>query len=397
MSTVRKRQIGGDPRDVRWDAVIEVTTSGKRSRRVKTFFTQKEAKDYLFAVRDAAPSSSKPFSDLKDHFLNYYEGVVAVGKREGSTLKQLREHLSVHIMPDTEFSGRRCSEISSEIVQLFLDRLQLRVSQAMAVKVRATVSQVLGYGAGRGFLTFNPAREAKLVTSNRPEIEDTVEPFALPSKVELNRLLASAKANDNTGKSEAAVRLMMFAGLRISEVRGLRWSDCHLDGPHPLITVNQKADLAGIIGKVKSETSKREIGVGPDTVAALKRWRVGASRGVFVFSNEVGKPFSYANMWNRFWVPLMNRAKLVTENNASKVVREWSKGQRDYNEAAFGFHMLRHVYASLQIEQGIAPKLLQKLMGHSTLKLTMDTYGHLWPDYAGDQARASAVEQLLAV
>jgi integrase len=397
VATIRRRIVGNDPRDVRWDAILEGRDGKKRTRKVKTFFTQKEAKDYLVLARGAQPSVSASFIKLKDDFLKFYEQDVAAGEREASTLKQLKEHFKLHIVPDTEFSGRKCCDISTATVQEFLDRLRLRVSPAMAVKVKGTLSQVLAYGAGRGFLTFNPARDTKLKTSKRPDIEETVEPFVLPTKEELARLLASAKAYDNTGRAEAAVRLMMFAGLRISEVRGLRWSDCDLECAHPKVTVHQKADLAGKLGKVKSKTSKRDVGIGPDTVAALKRWGEGAPDGPYVLSNEAGKPITHSNLWNRFWVPLMNKAGLVAEGDAGKAVREWSKDQREYKEAAFGFHMLRHVYASLQIAQGVIPKRLQKLMGHSTLKLTMDTYGHLWPDDEADRARAATVEHVFAV
>lgn len=58
----------------------------------------------------------------------------------------------------------------------------------------------------------------------------------------------------------------------------------------------------------------------------------------------------------------------------------------------FSPHMLRHVYASLQIERGITPKRLQKLIGHASLKMTLDTYGHLWPDNEADRTRARGVE-----
>ncbi len=57
--------------------------------------------------------------------------------------------------------------------------------------------------------------------------------------------------------------------------------------------------------------------------------------------------------------------------------------------------MLRHVYASLQIEQGVTPERLQKLIGHATLKMTLDTYGHLWPDEDADRARARGVEKMI--
>jgi integrase len=45
--------------------------------------------------------------------------------------------------------------------------------------------------------------------------------------------------------------------------------------------------------------------------------------------------------------------------------------------------------------QGVAPTRLQKLMGHATLKMTLNTYGHLWPDDDADRARARGVENAL--
>jgi len=48
--------------------------------------------------------------------------------------------------------------------------------------------------------------------------------------------------------------------------------------------------------------------------------------------------------------------------------------------AKFGLHALRHACASLWIEQGHNPKQIQKLMGHSSIKVTFDVYGHLFAD-----------------
>lgn len=58
-------------------------------------------------------------------------------------------------------------------------------------------------------------------------------------------------------------------------------------------------------------------------------------------------------------------------------------------------HQLRHAFASLSIERGVAPKQLQMMMGHSSIKMTMDTYGHLWKDDEADQALAIAIERQL--
>jgi len=394
MATIRKRVLDRAGKDVRWDVIIEVKGGVKRARKVRSFFTQKEAKEYEASIGCIQPRASAHFKALTDQFLKAYEDLVGLGKREASTVTQLRQHINLHILPDTEFSKLKCGDIGTQEAQEFLDRLVLKVSAAMATKVRATLSQVFAYGARRGFTASNPMANTKLEASSRPDIDAELH-ISLPEEPSLKALLKTAKSWDNTGKAEALVRLLMYGGLRASELRGLRWTDLNLESSYPKVAINQKADRFNKIGKVKSKDSKREVPLGQDTVLVLKNWKESAGTGKYVFGNEEGKPWSYPNLWNRFWVPLMNKAGLVTVGQASKTVRNWSDKQVDFKQPAFGLHMLRHVYASLQIKQGVSPKRLQKLMGHSTMKLTMDTYGHLWPDDKADQARASAVEKAL--
>jgi len=59
----------------------------------------------------------------------------------------------------------------------------------------------------------------------------------------------------------------------------------------------------------------------------------------------------------------------------------------------YGMHSLRHAAASLFIEQGFTPKKVQALMGHSSIQMTFDTYGHLFPSQESDQ---EAMRQLQA-
>ncbi|MDE1901438.1 MAG: tyrosine-type recombinase/integrase, partial [Alphaproteobacteria bacterium] len=59
-------------------------------------------------------------------------------------------------------------------------------------------------------------------------------------------------------------------------------------------------------------------------------------------------------------------------------------------------YALRHVAASNWIEMGVMPKRIQELMGHSSLKLTMDTYGHLWANPEIDNQIAINTEQAFA-
>ena len=58
----------------------------------------------------------------------------------------------------------------------------------------------------------------------------------------------------------------------------------------------------------------------------------------------------------------------------------------------YAMHALRHACASLWIEQGHNPKQIQVLMGHSSIQLTFDTYGHLFKDADADQRAAESVQ-----
>jgi integrase len=61
--------------------------------------------------------------------------------------------------------------------------------------------------------------------------------------------------------------------------------------------------------------------------------------------------------------------------------------------AGDGYHQLRHFYASLLIHHGESVKVVQDRLGHSSATMTLDTYGHLWPD-SEDSTRA-AVDAVL--
>jgi integrase len=159
----------------------------------------------------------------------------------------------------------------------------------------------------------------------------------------------------------------------------------------------QRADQRGKVGPVKSEKSLRTIELGPDTVRDLRIWMTTETIGDLFLPSETGGVWSYGNFWHRFWVPLLNVAGVVADAPASKTVRRWSVAQSKFKQPKFGPHALRHVYASMQIEQGVTPKRLQMLMGHSTISLTMDTYGHLWPDVTADRILARAVENSLTI
>ncbi len=106
--------------------------------------------------------------------------------------------------------------------------------------------------------------------------------------------------------------------------------------------------------------------------------RAGGELGL-AFPNGAGRVESLANINNRSWKPFCAALELVDRT-----------GKPLYN-----FHALRHACASLWIEQGIPAKKIQTWMGHSSIKVTQDLYGHLFASDADDAAIAARIESEL--
>jgi integrase len=87
----------------------------------------------------------------------------------------------------------------------------------------------------------------------------------------------------------------------------------------------------------------------------------------------------HPNIVARGWNPVQVAAGVVSVDGRSK----------------YNFHVLRHAAASMFIEQGMNPKRIQSVMGHSSIQVTYDVYGHLFADDDADQRAMEAIEARL--
>ena len=411
MAHIRKRKLPSGK--IRWQVTWDLPKAAgcNRARHATEMFTsEREAKAKKAAVEISRPTSSALFRAMAEDYFDHMQLLVDAGERERSYIDMLRGHINNHILTDTELAGTRCASLGTPECQLFLNRLIVRIGSKPAAKVRTTLSQIFKYGTQVGYVAANPVRDAEVKRKRRPEAGHEA-PFILPTKAVLKALINGAASFDATGRAIAVVRVLMFCGLRMSELRGLPRSSCHLVGDKPHLSIAQRADRYNVIGSVKSTAGRREVDLGPDTAQALRLWLVRAPVAPapkvrpgepppppppqYAFPNEDGGIWAYPSFRAWFWVLLMNHCGLTTDEMADAHIRSCSRSHAALRAPAFGPHMLRHVYASLQIEQGVSPKRLQKLIGHATLKMTLDTYGHLWPDEDADRARARGVERMI--
>jgi integrase len=155
------------------------------------------------------------------------------------------------------------------------------------------------------------------------------------------------------------------------------------------IRVRQRTDRYNQIGRPKSESSERSVRFPPSVASTLKEWKLACPHGELVFPNGVGRIESLANIINRGLIPTQIEAKVV------KVVG--AKVKAKYT----GMHCLRHFYASWALARekegglGYTLHMVKERMGHSSIAITANTYGHLLPSETDTEEFDAAARQLL--
>jgi integrase len=186
-----------------------------------------------------------------------------------------------------------------------------------------------------------------------------------------------------TGRWRPMLLTAIFTGLRASELRGLRWED--IDLKRREIHVHQRADRFNVIGRLKSEAGERTIPLLPMVVNALREWRLACPKNELdlAFPNLLGRVEVTSNIVRRAWQPAQVAAGVTDESGRAKYL---------------GLHALRHFYTSWCINRRadggleLPLKLVQSRLGHASIKMTADRYGHLFPR-GDDEAELAAAEK----
>ena len=300
--------------------------------------------------------------------------------RERSTTKQYREWVELHIK--LLIGAEKLSRLTMPKVEAFKDALLETRSAAMAGKVVRGLSSILTEAQRRGLVAQNVAKGVRVVRSSRDKAR-----VIIPTRDDLRTLLKTAA--DDFADFRPLLMTAIFTGLRSSEIRGLRRIDVDLKAE--TITVVQRADQWGVIGAPKSEAGRRTIPMPPALVSELRAWMLRAPNSELMFPNSEGGVRLHSNLLNREYWPLQ-----VAAGIAEPTDRTTEDGE-PVMEARYDFHSLRHAAASAWIKQRVDLRRLTTWLGHSSVQITLDTYGHLIKDEQGDAALVLAAQaELLA-
>ena len=204
-----------------------------------------------------------------------------------------------------------------------------------------------------------------VASGERPRSSRNQKEATALSPTQVRALLAEARGDRN----EAIYIAAIHTGLRKGELLGLKWTDLDLDGGTLSVRRSLKVKDHGLdFGPPKNKASRRSVPLNKSAVAALKAHRLRQNEERLrlgelwedqdlVFPNRVGKPINPSNLYKRECKPLLKRAGLENER--------------------ITIHSLRHTFASALCNKRVYPKVIQSLLGHSSITQTMDTYSHL--------------------
>jgi integrase len=345
-------------KDGRWVAAVDLGFDGNGRRQRKWLYakTQAEAIRKLHAAQrqvDAGlptPDERVTVKELLDRWfadvLRHQVAPVAV-----DNYRAVAQH---HIVP--ALGRKRLSKLTAADVDALMSRkLDDGYSVSTVRRIRAVLSQALTQGERWGLLVRNVAAVTRGPRQTRQEGRSM-------SIEEARVLLESLEGH----RLAAMYATMLGLGLRRGEALGLKWTD--IDFAKRTVSVRRALKRENgtlVLGDVKTSGSRRVLTMpspvsdglrahrarqASERLAAGESWRDSG----LVFTTQIGSPLDPRNIYRDF-VTVAQRAG----------IGRWHP------------HELRHSAASIMLAQGVPIEVVSNVLGHSSIRMTADVYGHI--------------------
>lgn len=221
---------------------------------------------------------------------------------------------------------------------------------------------------------FKFAIKHSLVSKNI--LEDVERPRSIKKTVKVRGLTVKERRlfvnilRSNEIRYSAQMLISLYTGMRMGEINALRISDVNFN--FNTITVSQTMSVddkgrATINETTKTEAGTRKIPI-TDEVRKILKNAIGDRKAGLIFLKQDGSLIATANVLSQF-VRVKEKYNFVDDSIEGRV----------------DLHSLRHTYATTCIEAGMKPVVLQRLMGHADISVTMNTYADVFEQYQDDE------------
>ena len=293
-----------------------------------------------------------------DEYLDRWLEAAKRNRVKENTFESYERTLELYVRP--YIGPRRLDQVTALEIQTLLTQLSDKgLSPRTARYAYGLLVDALGQAVKWGMLPRNVATNVEPPRQKRTEMqalnEDQVQAF-------LDGIQGA--------KHEVLFRFLLYTGLRPSEAFGLKWSDVDLSrGVIEVRRTLTRTSDGWFLGDTKTKAARRSIPITEWMIQLLTEHRRRQSEErmkiadvwqdhSFVFADEIGGPLRRENVLNRHLRPALRKAGLPD---------------------TLRLYDLRHTCATLMLSQNLNPKVAAERLGHSTVKITLDTYSHVTP------------------
>ena len=273
----------------------------------------------------------------------------------------------LHILPALE--NKRLDEIDRSVIESFIaglmtknrstdDASEKRLSKDSIRVILAALRILFSNAQEKGIVQVNPVSKVGKLYRQAPKVHEEIQPL---TTAEVPLFLQTVQAL--YPESCAIFLCAIHTGLRSGELNGLQWRDIDFNGKYLVV---RRSIVRGRVNNTKTNRIRR-VDLSDTlllTLEALRRarheeWLANGQNEVpeWVFCNEQGRWLDFSHVKKRHLQKSLAKAKL-------RQIR---------------FHDLRHTFASLLIQNGESLAYVKDQLGHSSIKMTVDVYGHLVP------------------
>lgn len=343
-----------------WVAVADLgNRGGKRDRREFTGPTPEIAMErraaFLAQRRDGftIPRGRQPY--VSEWVLHWVYNIAKAKVDPNTWYRSYRQKMEDYVVPF--FERIKLAELSEEDIEAWhrhLEATESRRGTPLSASTIATAHRIFSSSVKaavtRGRIARNPVSNVPPPRVRQAEAEP-------PSADEVQEILAECRGRPGGARWILAI----CTGLRQGEALALQWRDVRLTAPASVTVRRSSARIGGetVTKDPKSKASRRTVPLPTVAVAALKAHRdaqpVRGLRDGLVFTTGTGKPVGNRADWQA-WTDLLAEMGLPH----------------------YRVHDLRHAYATMLLERGADPRLVQELMGHSSTAL-LQVYQHVRP------------------
>lgn len=370
-----------DTRSGKWKGKFEIGIDIKGNRKFKscTGNSEKEVrlklKDLMVKHSSGIDISSKCIK-VGEYFEKWFYNSAIYGLRD-STSQSYEMIIRRHIKPN--IGNIAFANLNGDDIQKFYNHLYSNgrltgkggLSNKTVENIHLVMSSCINFALKRGELIRNPLLTVKLRRENKKEVE-------VFTREEQEKILAECP-NHYYGM---AIKFDFYTGLRAGELLGLTW-DC-VDFYKNTIRINKQVQrnknfsrnaqtktVLGFVYNTKTETSNRVIKVMQPLMNDLAEYKLRQD----TIKRKLGQDY-YAKLNLVF----PRQDGYFTDSGTFLDV--FSRIQNKLDIPHRNVHAMRHTFATRALENGMKPIVVSRLLGHASIQITMDIYGHVIPDFA---------------